>query len=184
MGIVDHLICLLRNLYSGQEATVRTEHGTTDWFKIGKEYNKAVYCYPAYLACMQSTPYEMLGWKNHKLESRLPREMLTLDMQMCVLVTQSCLPATPWTVASVLRILQARILSGWPFPSSGDLPDPGIEPGSPALQVDSSQSKLLGKPRHADDTTLIAESKEELESLDETERGERKSQLETQHERN
>ena len=37
MGIPDHLICLLRNLYAGQEATVRTRHGTTDWFKIGKE---------------------------------------------------------------------------------------------------------------------------------------------------
>ena len=36
MGISDHLICLLRNLYSGQEATVRTGHGTTDWFQIGK----------------------------------------------------------------------------------------------------------------------------------------------------
>ena len=37
MGIPDHLNCLLRNLYSGQEATVRTGHGTTDWFQIGKE---------------------------------------------------------------------------------------------------------------------------------------------------
>ena len=36
LGIPDHLICLLRNLYAGQEATVRTEHGTTDWFQIGK----------------------------------------------------------------------------------------------------------------------------------------------------
>ena len=36
MGIADHLICLLRNLYAGQEATVRTGHGTTDWFQIGK----------------------------------------------------------------------------------------------------------------------------------------------------
>ena len=36
MGIPDHLICLLRNLYAGQEATVRTGHGTTDWFKIRK----------------------------------------------------------------------------------------------------------------------------------------------------
>ena len=36
MGIADHLTCLLRNLYAGQEATVRTEHGTTDWFQIGK----------------------------------------------------------------------------------------------------------------------------------------------------
>ena len=37
MGIPDHLICFLRNLYTGQEATVRTGHGTTDWFQIGKE---------------------------------------------------------------------------------------------------------------------------------------------------
>ena len=36
MGIPDHLICLLRNLYAGQETTVRTGHGTTDWFQIGK----------------------------------------------------------------------------------------------------------------------------------------------------
>ena len=38
MGIPDHLTCLLRNLYAGQEATVRTGHGTTDWFQIRKEY--------------------------------------------------------------------------------------------------------------------------------------------------
>ena len=36
MGILDHLICLLRNLYAGQEVTLRTGHGTTDWFQIGK----------------------------------------------------------------------------------------------------------------------------------------------------
>ena len=36
MGITDHLTCLLRNLYAGQEATVKTGHGTTDWFQIGK----------------------------------------------------------------------------------------------------------------------------------------------------
>ena len=52
MGIPDHLTCLLRNLYVGQEATVRTGHGTTDWFQIGKEYVKAVYCHPAYLTYM------------------------------------------------------------------------------------------------------------------------------------
>ena len=48
MGIPDYLTCPLRNLYAGQEATVRTGHGTTDWFQIGKEYVKAVYCHPAY----------------------------------------------------------------------------------------------------------------------------------------
>ena len=42
-------------MYAGQEATIRTEHGTTDWFQIEKEYIKAVYCYPACLTYMQST---------------------------------------------------------------------------------------------------------------------------------
>ena len=51
MGISDHLTCLLRNLYAGQEATVRNEHGT-DWFQIGKEDVKVIDCHPAY---MQST---------------------------------------------------------------------------------------------------------------------------------
>ena len=72
IGIPDHLTCLLRNLYAGQEATVRTGHGTTDWFQIGKrvcqscllsrclfnlyeEYIKAVYCHAACLTYMQST---------------------------------------------------------------------------------------------------------------------------------
>ena len=54
MGIQDHLTCLLRNLYAGQEATVRTGHGTADLFHE-KEYIKAVYCHPAYLTSMQST---------------------------------------------------------------------------------------------------------------------------------
>ena len=55
MGIPDHLTCLLRNLYAGQEATVKTGHGTTDFFQIEKEWVKAVYCHPAYLTSMQST---------------------------------------------------------------------------------------------------------------------------------
>ena len=55
MGIPDHLTCLLRNLYTAQEATVRTGYGTTDWFQIGKEVLKAAYCHPAYLTYMQST---------------------------------------------------------------------------------------------------------------------------------
>ena len=49
--------------------------------KLGKEYIKTVYCHPAYLTYMQSTSCEMLGWMNHKLESRMPGEILTtLDM--------------------------------------------------------------------------------------------------------
>ena len=54
MGIPDHLTCLLRNLFVGQEATVRTGHGTKTGSKLGKEYVKAVYCHPAYLTYMQS----------------------------------------------------------------------------------------------------------------------------------
>ena len=50
--------------------------------KSGKEYIKAVYCDPAYLTFMQSTPYEILGWMTHKLESRLPGKVSTTsDMQ-------------------------------------------------------------------------------------------------------
>ena len=59
IGLPDHLTCLLRNLHAGQEATVRTGHGTMDWFRLGKEYVKAVYCHPAYLIYMQSTSCEM-----------------------------------------------------------------------------------------------------------------------------
>ena len=82
MGIPNHLTCLLRNLYAVQEATVRTGHGTTDWFQIGKEYVKAVYCHPAYLAYMQSTSCKMPDIQ-HKLESRLQGEIaITSDMQM------------------------------------------------------------------------------------------------------
>ena len=55
MGIADPLTCLLRNLSTDQEATVRTGHGTTYWFQIGKEYIKAVYCHPPYLTSMWST---------------------------------------------------------------------------------------------------------------------------------
>ena len=55
MGIPDHLTCLLRNLYAGQEATVRTGHGTTDWFQIGKGVHQAVYYHPSNLTYMQST---------------------------------------------------------------------------------------------------------------------------------
>ena len=69
MRIPEHLTCLLRNLCEGQETTVRTGHGKIDWFKLGKEYIKAVYCHPAYLTSMWSISCEMPGWMNHKLES-------------------------------------------------------------------------------------------------------------------
>ena len=70
MGIPDHLTCLLRNLYAGQEALELDMEQQTG-FKLGKEYIKAVYCHPAYLTYMQSISWEMLDWMKHKLESRL-----------------------------------------------------------------------------------------------------------------
>ena len=83
MGIPDHLTCLLRNLFEGQEATVRTGHGKMDWFQIGKEVCQGCILHPAYLTFMQSTSCEVLGWMKHKLESRLPGEIsITSDMQM------------------------------------------------------------------------------------------------------
>ena len=55
MGIPDHLTCLLRNLYAGHEAIVRTGHGTTDWFQIRKGVHLGYVFSPCYLTYMQST---------------------------------------------------------------------------------------------------------------------------------
>ena len=78
----DHLTCLLRNLYAGQEATVRTGHGTTDWFQIGKGVRQGCILSPC-LFNLYATLWEMLGWRKHKLESRLLGEIsITSDMQM------------------------------------------------------------------------------------------------------
>ena len=83
MGIPDHLTFLLRNLYAGQEGTVRTLQAQLVGPKLGKEYDKAVYCHPIYLTYMQDTSCEMPACKNHRLESILPGEMSTTsDMQM------------------------------------------------------------------------------------------------------
>ena len=83
MGIPDHLICLMRNLYAGQEATVRAGHGTTDRFQIGKGVHQGCILLPDYLTYMQSTSGGMLGWMKHKLESRLLGEIsITSDMLM------------------------------------------------------------------------------------------------------
>ena len=65
MGIPDHLTCLLRNLYAGQEATVRTDMEQQTGSKLGKEYVKAVCCHPAYLTYMQSTSCKMPYWMKH-----------------------------------------------------------------------------------------------------------------------
>ena len=82
MGMPGHITCLLRNLYAGQEATVRTRQRQWTGSELGKEYIKAACCHTAYLTYMQSTPCEMPGWMKHKLESRLLWQIsITSDMQ-------------------------------------------------------------------------------------------------------
>ena len=61
LGIPDHVTCLLKNLYAGQEAKLELDMEQQTGAKSGKEYAKAVYCHPAYLTYMQSTSYKMPG---------------------------------------------------------------------------------------------------------------------------
>ena len=106
VAIPQHLTYILRNLYAGQEATDRTGHGTRDWFKIGREVHQGCTLSPRFavvqalswvwlcdpmdcsmpgfpLTYMQRTSWEIAGWMNHKLESRLLGERSTTsDMQM------------------------------------------------------------------------------------------------------
>ena len=105
MEIPDHLTCLLRNLYAGQEATVRTGHGTTDWFQIGKG------------------------------------------------VHQGCI------LSSCLFNLYAEYI----------MRNAGLEEAQAGIKT---AGRNINNLRYADDTTLMAESEEKLESLDESERRE------------
>src|SRR5574341_1287842 len=98
MGISDHLICLLRNLYAGQEATVRTGHGTTGWFQIGKR------------------------------------------------VRQGCI------LSRCLFNLYAEYI----------MRNPGLEEAQAGIKI---ARRNINNLRYADDTTLMAESEEELKSL-------------------
>ena len=105
MEIPDHLTCILRNLYAGQETTVRTGHRTTDWFQVGKD------------------------------------------------------------------VLQGCILSCWLFNLYAEyiMRNAGLDEVQAGIKT---ARRNINNRRYADDTTLMAESKEELESLDESERGE------------
>ena len=98
MGIPDHLTCLLRNMYAGREATVRTRHGTTDWFQIGK------------------------------------------------------------------RVCQGSILSPWLFNFYAEyiMRNAGLEEAQAEIKI---AGRNINDLKYADDTTLIAESEEELKSL-------------------
>ena len=105
MGISDHLTCLLRNLYAGQEKTVRTGHGTTDWFQIGKG------------------------------------------------VSQGCM-LSPCLFNLYPEYIMRNI---------------GLDETQAGIKT---AGRSITNLRYADDTTLMAESEEELESLDKSERGE------------
>ena len=83
MGIPDHLTCLLRFLYAGQEATVRTGHGTMDWFQTGKGVRQGCILSPCLFNVYAEYIMRKLDWMKHKLESRLLGEIsLTPDMQI------------------------------------------------------------------------------------------------------
>ena len=71
MGIPDHVIYLLRSLYTGQDQQLKPDMEQQTGSKLAKEYVKTVYCHPAYLTYMQSTSWETLDWMKHKLESSL-----------------------------------------------------------------------------------------------------------------
>ena len=83
MGIPDHLTCLLRNLYAGQEATVRTGHGTSDWFQIGKGVRQGCILSPCLFNFYAEYIMRSAGLAEAQLESRLPGEIsITSDMQV------------------------------------------------------------------------------------------------------
>ena len=83
MGIPDHLTCLLRNLYAGQEATVKTGHGLTDWFQIGEGVSQGSILSPCLFNLYAEHIMRNAGLEEAQLESRLPGEIsITSDMQM------------------------------------------------------------------------------------------------------
>ena len=83
MGIQDHLTCLLRNLYAGQEATVRTGHGTTDWFQIGKRVRQGCILSPWLFNLYAEYIMRNAGLEEAQARTRLLGEIsITSDMQM------------------------------------------------------------------------------------------------------
>ena len=83
MGIPDHLTSLLRNQCQIKKQQLELDMEQQTGSKSGKEYDKAVYCFPDYLTYMQSTLCKILGWMKHKLESKLLGEIsITSDTQM------------------------------------------------------------------------------------------------------
>ena len=85
MEIQDPITCLLRNLYADQEATVRTGHGTIDWFQMGKGVHQGCILLPCLFNFYAEYIMRNAGLEEAQLESRLPGEIsITSDMQMTV----------------------------------------------------------------------------------------------------
>ena len=83
MGIPDHLTCLLRNLYAGQEATVRIEHGTTDWFQIGKGVHQGCIWSPCLFNLQVEYIMRNAGVDEAQAGIKIAGEIsITSDMQM------------------------------------------------------------------------------------------------------
>ena len=84
MGLPDHLICLLRNLYAGQEATVRTGHGTTDWFQIGKGVRQGCILLSCLFNLYAEYTMRNAGMDEAQAGIKIAREKksITSDMQM------------------------------------------------------------------------------------------------------
>ena len=83
MGIPDHLTCLLKNLYAGQEATVRTGHGTTDWFQIGKEVRQDCILSPCLFNLYAEYIMRNAGLEETQTGIKIAGEIsITSDMQM------------------------------------------------------------------------------------------------------
>ena len=99
MGIPDHLTCLLKNLYAGQEATVRTGHGATDWFQIRRGLPEGCILSPCLFNLYAEYTIRNAGWIKHKLESRFLGEISIIsDMQMTPSLWQKVKKnqRTPW----------------------------------------------------------------------------------------
>ena len=89
MGIPDHLTCLLRNLYAGQEATARTRHGTTDWFQIGKGVRQGYILSPCLFNLYAEYIMRNVGLEEAQADIKIAgRNINNLDMQMIPLLWQ------------------------------------------------------------------------------------------------
>ena len=82
MGIPDHLTCLLRNLYAGQEATVRTGHGTTDQFQIGKRVHQGCILSPCLFNFYAEYTMRNAGLEEAQARIKIAGRNITSDMQM------------------------------------------------------------------------------------------------------